>query len=334
MDYALSRGIARLLPGRETALRWAAVAAAAVLAGPMAAALDPPPARADTGAPESSTPSVFEPPWRAPGSPAPEGGEAALAADTEGDLVRELDAYRAEIHGDFSVAVVELESGAAFGYRSEEPFTPGSVVKLDVLTILLLQAQAEGRPLDEAERSLAKAAIGYSDNDAADGLFKRIGMYVGFQEGRDRLGLTSAGDRLGGRWGLASTTARERLTLLRAIYAGEGPMAAEYRETARGFLSAVAPEQAWGVSAADRGGGAELKNGWVPVESDGGRWAVNSTGRIVADDGRTYLVAVLSSGHPGYGSGVECTEHVAETVVGALAADIARQAPRGPVGSA
>ncbi|MDA2810110.1 hypothetical protein O4J56_05620 [Nocardiopsis sp. RSe5-2] len=311
-----------------------------MLAAPMAAALDPPAARAETGAAPSTTPSVFAPPWHDPASSGtaghggPEGGPAALASDTERDLARELEAYRAEITGDFSVAAVELDSGTAFGYRADEPFTPGSVVKLDILTILLLKAQSDGRPLDEAERALARAAIGFSDNDAADGLFERIGTYAGFQEGRGRLGLADAGERFGGRWGLASTTARERLTLLSILYTDEGPLAPEYRETARGFLSGVAPEQAWGVSAADRGGGAELKNGWVPVESDGGRWAVNSTGRIVADDGRTYLVAVLSSGHPGYGSGVECTEHVAEAVVDAMAADIARQAPRGPVGSA
>ncbi|MDA2803580.1 serine hydrolase [Nocardiopsis suaedae] len=316
-------------------MRWAAVAAAAVLAAPMAAALDPPPARADTGSPSASAPSVFDPPWRDPGASVPTDEEkAVLSLAVERDLAEDLDAYRADISGDFSVAAVELDSGAAFGYRHEEPFNPGSVIKLDILSILLLQAQADGRTLNDAERALAKAAIGHSSNDAADGLFERIGMYAGFQRGRARLGLTGAEDRLGGRWGLVSTTARERLTLLRGIYTDEGPLTADSRRTVRGFLSGVAPEQAWGVSAADRGDGAELKNGWVPVESDGGRWAVNSTGRIVADDGRTYLVAVLSSGHPGYGAGVECTEHVAEAVVDAMAADIARQAPRGPVGSA
>ncbi len=326
MDYADSRRIARLLPGRAAVLKWAAAAASAVLVAPLAAALDPPPARASV-APAVDEPSPFVPPWMVPD------GEAFSLSDAMvHDLTDDLDAYRAGIKGDFAAAAVELETGAVYGYRSDQAFTTGSVVKLDILAVLLLQAQDEERELSDSERALAEEMIRHSDNEAADDLFHRIGFVPGFDEGRDRLALVDTEPHPGGRWGATSTTARERITLLRAVYAGDGPLDADSRATVRELLSGVAPEQAWGVSAAGRDGEAEVKNGWVPLESEGGLWAVNSSGRIVAEDGRVYLVAVLSAGHPGYGQGVECTEHVAVSVVDAMSEDISGQAPRGPVG--
>lgn len=330
MDYADSRRIARLLPGRAAVLKWAAALASAVLAAPLAAALDPPPVRASVAQP-ADEPPPFVPPWMVPESEA-----FSLSDAVVHDLTGDLDAYRAGIEGDFAAAAVELETGAAYGYRSDQAFTTGSVVKLDILAVLLLRAQDEERDLTGSERALAEKMIRHSDNEAADDLFHRIGFVPGFDEGRDRLALVDTEPHPGGRWGATSTTARERITLLRAVYAGDGPLDPDSRATVRELLSGVAPEQAWGVSAAaaddDGDGEAEVKNGWVPLESEGGLWAVNSTGRIVAEDGRVYLVAVLSAGHPGYGQGVACTEHVAVSVVDAMSADISRQAPRGPVG--
>lgn len=61
-----------------------------------------------------------------------------------------------------------------------------------------------------------------------------------------------------------------------------------------------------------------LKNGWLPRTRHGGRWTVNSIGRVRAY-GRTYLIAVVSERHPSMGAGIEAVEHVSRLVTKALA---------------
>jgi hypothetical protein len=60
-----------------------------------------------------------------------------------------------------------------------------------------------------------------------------------------------------------------------------------------------------------------LKNGWLPRERDGGRWTVNSIGRV-RDRGHTYLIAVISHRHGSMGAGVKAVERVSELVTKAL----------------
>ncbi|MFD0776333.1 serine hydrolase, partial [Streptomonospora algeriensis] len=97
-----------------------------------------------------------------------------------------------------------------------------------------------------------------------------------------------------------------------------GPLDARSRAHLCALMSSVAPEQAWGVSAAaDPGESAELKNAWAPVPGRNGPWTVHSTGRIAHGD-REYLIAVLTDGQPDYGTGVGAVEDAARLVIGEL----------------
>lgn len=76
----------------------------------------------------------------------------------------------------------------------------------------------------------------------------------------------------------------------------------------------VTPSQRWGVS-----GGVPpqatvaLKNGWLPLDSAGDDWQVNSVGWI-SGRGRDYLLAVLTTGNPTEQYGIDTIDRLAALV--------------------
>nr|WP_232306792.1 serine hydrolase [Thermobifida cellulosilytica] len=251
-------------------------------------------------------------------APEPEPQPPPLSADEYDRLTRTLDGYLTGRDCRLSIALHDLRSGATYSYGADRTYATASLAKLNILALLLLQADDEDRELSADERRLAAEMIRYSDNDAADELYARIGFDQGFVAGNERLGLHATEPGAGGVWGATRTTTTDQLRLLRAVFTGMSPLSERSRDYARELLGNVAPEQAWGVSAAaGEGDTVELKNGWVPRSSDGDRWTVTSAGRVVSAD-HEYLIAVLSDHHPDYFSGIECVEHAVATVVAAV----------------
>ena len=216
------------------------------------------------------------------------------------------------------IALQDLRTGATFSHGAQEGFAAASVAKLMITAMLELRARDEGRELTAVERSQVEAMVRYSDNDVTNGLYERIGYTRGFADGAERFGLTGTEPHPDGVWGGTLTTPADQIRLLRALYTREGPLTDGERARIRGLMESVAPEQAWGVSAAagprDTVG---LKNGWTPREADGGRWLVNSVGYVAGPD-REYLIAVLSEGNRDYGSGIALVEELVTTVTRAL----------------
>ncbi|MFI5755790.1 serine hydrolase [Streptomyces sp. NPDC051569] len=206
---------------------------------------------------------------------------------------------------DLSVAVGDIAGGRGAGHGEDRTYVTASVVKVAVLVALLLRAGDTGRWLTAKEEHLAAAMIRHSDNDAATALRAALGGVAGLDAAHARLGMTRTSGAPA--WGLTRTTARDQLTLLRAVF-GRGPeLDGRARRFAAGLMERVVPGQAWGVSAA--GGDWALKNGWLP-RSGSGLWVVHSVGRV-----RGCLVAVLSAGHATKEDGVARVEEAAVTAV-------------------
>ncbi|MEU5645688.1 serine hydrolase [Streptomyces milbemycinicus] len=249
------------------------------------------------------------------------GGASATpsAAALTAALTDALDAVADGTDGQFSAAVLDTGSAAGAVY-GDGAYDTASIVKVDILAALLLQAQDAGRRLTAQERSYATVMIQKSDNDAATALWQEIGGAAGLDAANKRLGLTETHGGQSGRWGLTQTTAADQLMLLRAVFAtgAEGDKAV-LSEPSRAYIQQlmgqIAEDQDWGVSAAaDDAAGTRLKNGWLP-RSATGLWVVNSIGRVTAQ-GRTYLVAVLSRGHKDMDTGVALVESAARAAVG------------------
>ncbi|WP_432154245.1 serine hydrolase [Streptomyces tricolor] len=225
--------------------------------------------------------------------------------------------------GHATAAVLDLDGTgrAPVVHGEDRAYDTASIVKIDILAALLLQAQDAGRPLTARERERAEPMIRRSDNAAANALWRQIGRASGLAAANKRLGLTSTTGGPGAKWGLTRTTASDQVRLLRAVFgtggtvrAGSGGLDARSRAYVRTLMGQVVPEQRWGVSAAGAGGsGQALKNGWLQRATTG-RWDVNSVGQVTVR-GHRYLVAVLSDGNASMGDGVSLVERTARAAV-------------------
>ncbi|MET8773051.1 serine hydrolase [Streptomyces sp. NPDC004658] len=214
-----------------------------------------------------------------------------------------------------SAAVLEPESGQSAVYGDAD-FDTASIVKVDILAALLLQAQDAGRRLTARERAYATKMIENSDNASATALWRTIGGAAGLDAANERFGLTRTTGGDGGLWGLTRTTAADQLVLLRQVFGTDSKLSAASRTYLQGLMRSVEPDQRWGVSAAAEGNSWALKNGWLP-RSTTGLWDVNSIGRVTVD-GTDYLVAVLSDGTASQARGVSLVEAAARAAVSAF----------------
>ncbi|MGW8888721.1 serine hydrolase [Streptomyces sp. NPDC055749] len=248
------------------------------------------------------------------------GAETEQATAPELDLDDLLAADLAEVasggDGQISVAVMDLESGDRAVSGSDQ-YDTASIVKVDILATLLLQAQDAGRVLTPKERTQAASMIQNSDNTATTALWDTIGGAAGLNAANERLGLTATSAGQGGNWGLTQTTAEDQLILLEAIFGTESVLTRADRDYIGKLMENVANDQGWGVSAADSG--AALKNGWLPRTATG-LWDINSIGRVNLD-GRDCAIAVLSDGNLTRAEGIELVEDAALAAASVMISD-------------
>ena len=227
--------------------------------------------------------------------------------------------------GHVSVAALDVATGQSFGYAADTPIRTASVVKLDVLAVLLLQSQDDGRAPSTTRRKLAARMIQESDNDAASRLWEDLGGVPALDAANRRLGVRAT--QLVDRWGSSTTTASDQLALLAALHT-PGPLDPDSRSFAVDLMRNVVDEQRWGVSAAaDPGTTTALKNGWAPSDAEDGRWAVGSVG-IVTTTGRPVLLAVLTEDQPSKDAGIQLVESLSRIAARAITTPPGPIAPR------
>ncbi|MFJ9817189.1 serine hydrolase [Streptomyces sp. NPDC101151] len=215
-----------------------------------------------------------------------------------------------------SAAVLDLDSGTSATYGTAA-FDTASIVKVDILATLLLQAQDAGRELTATEQAHATKMIEISDNASATALWHTIGRASGLDAANKRFGLRSTSGGSGDLWGLTQTTAEDQLVLLQQVFGESSQLGAASRTYVQGLMKRVEADQQWGVSAAAAGSSWALKNGWLPRGTTG-LWDVNSIGRVTVD-GADYLVAVLSRGTVSQAKGIALVEAAAKAAMSGFA---------------
>jgi hypothetical protein len=233
----------------------------------------------------------------------------ALAQVRAGMLLGVLSALDQATTPEFAVTIVDHKAGTTYSYDGDQAFESASVVKVDILATMLLEARREGHPLTEAQQDLAGVMIRQSDNDAASTLWDEIGDAQGLQVANRAFGLTATDPGQDGYWGLTTTTTNDQARLLDEVASPTGPLGPA--NALLDLMGQVESDQSWGVSAAARVGESTiLKNGWLSLDDDGGLWAVNSIGRITGD-GTDVTIAVMSDGNPDLDDGIALVEKVA-----------------------
>ncbi|MEU7334423.1 serine hydrolase [Streptomyces sp. NPDC007074] len=301
-------------------LRYAVVASALLVAGTTGGTVYVKARAHDRASLVSSSSSA---PRASPTASEPTSGETSVAPGTEPSadrtalLTERMRAVTVAPGAEVSVAVLDLDSGerAAYGTGS---FDTASIVKVDILAALLLQAQDADRRLTAREKTFATAMITNSDNASASALWDVIGRADGLDAANDRFGLTATEGGDGALWGLTRTTAADQLTLLQQVFGDGSLLGAASRTYLQGLMGEIADGQRWGVSAAADGSAFALKNGWLP-RSTTGLWDVNSIGRITVG-GHDCLVAALSDGNATMAKGISLVEAAARAAVSAYSA--------------
>ena len=216
--------------------------------------------------------------------------------------------------GTVLAAVYDLGTGRTWNLGHGGPQAEASVVKLDILeTLLAERGQGSSTGLSAGDRSLAEQMIEDSDNTAATSLWYAAGGPAKIGAFNTRAGLTRTvpsscvvcpGFAWPG-WGLTTTTADDQIALLKQLVTPGSLLSGADRDYALSLMEDVTPSQRWGVS-----GGVPanvtvaLKNGWLPLRGSNSDWQVNSVGWI-RGSGRSYLMAVLSTGNPSEQYGID-----------------------------
>ncbi|WP_430791041.1 serine hydrolase [Actinoplanes sp. G11-F43] len=239
-------------------------------------------------------PGPVTPTSAAPPTPDPEELARQERERNKKALDKALKEY-AETVPEFSVAVLDAETGDKYAYRGSKRYETASVVKVQVMTCLLLTAQDDDRKLTSSELSRAKLMIRISDNNATTSLYQQLGGRTAITDCNKRLGLKSTVVK--SSWGLTQTTVDDQMRLLTELVDDESPLNAKSRKIAFELMNEVDKGQQWGISAAaKKGEDFTIKNGWLPRSTENQRWIINSVGRI-SDDGIDVSIAVLSHGH-------------------------------------
>jgi beta-lactamase family protein len=189
-----------------------------------------------------------------------------------------------------------------------------STVKVDILATLLQQAQAEGRSLTPEEQSLAVPMIEDSLDSAADTLWGQLGPgAVGAFERAS--GMTSTTPATDGVWGTTTTTALDRLAMIRTLVEPNGLLSDASRDYVLDLMEHINPAQDWGATGGVPAGvTVALKNGFAVIDG----WQINTTG-WVSGQGRDYLIAVLTNGNATESYGIDTVNAVSSIVWRALA---------------
>jgi hypothetical protein len=252
-------------------------------------------------------------------APTPTVDATSVPSDPTAALAAAMAPLSASKTGDFSIAVLDQETGVTASFNPDETYATASIVKADILAVLLYQSQQQGTPLTDDEDTAATKMIEASDNDSATALWDDVGSAAGMTTANHAFGLHDTVAGTDDYWGLTTTNVADQLTVLSVLTSPKSLLDDASRKYAADLMHQVEPDQVWGVSAAaDPGTTPALKNGWLPVDSDNDLWAVNSIGQI-SHSGHTYLVAYLSSSQPDEQTGIDQASAVSKAAVAAVA---------------
>jgi hypothetical protein len=244
----------------------------------------------------------------------PGGYWIAYGPDAASEMIPEIAAYVATRSDNVTVAVANSLTGQVLEFRPGVVEHTASTLKVDILATLLTQAQAQGRSLTPAEQALAVPMIEDSLDSAADTLWTRLGpAAVGAFE--RSAGMTDTTPATDGIWGTTTTTALDRLAMIRTLVQPNGLLTDGSRSYVLNLMEHINPTQDWGATGGVPAGvTVALKNGFAIING----WQINTTG-WVDGDGRNYLIAVLTDGNPSEAYGIATVNAVSAIVWRSLA---------------
>ncbi|HEY6277364.1 MAG TPA: serine hydrolase [Streptosporangiaceae bacterium] len=238
----------------------------------------------------------------------------ALASKLSDDISTALNGRA----GTFAVDVNNPHLGILCHLNADEHFYSASVVKATILGALLHKAEAQGHGLTAHQKSLARAMITVSDNNAATALWNDVGR-TWLQKFLDLAHMNDTVLGPGGYWGLTEITAHNESVLLWDLLTPGSLLTRGDQAYELTLMSQVISSERFGVpDGAPSGFTVHVKNGWAPLPSSSDPWYVNSIGCFTRGDGsKDYSIVVLTHqapSHPAFSYGVTTIQGVAVRV--------------------
>jgi Beta-lactamase enzyme family len=205
-----------------------------------------------------------------------------------------------------SFAVVDTE-GRMLTRQGGRLFASASVVKAMLLVAELRRLAESALPLDPLTEDLLEAMIAWSDNDAADAIYARVGDpgLIAVAEAANMRRFAVAG-----YWGNAQVTAADLAHFFSRV---QRLLPREHRRAGLRLLASVVPGQRWGLpKAAARGSWTVyFKGGWR--ETDSGE-LVHQAGWL-KDGERELTIAVLTDAQPSRLHAIHTVRGIADRLV-------------------
>jgi hypothetical protein len=196
--------------------------------------------------------------------------------------------YARKRGGTVSFAVVDTE-GALIARDAGRLYPSASVVKAMLLVAELRRLDEQGLELDAGTAELLHAMVTWSDNDAADAVYARVGD-PGLTAVAEAAGLRHF--QVAGHWGNAQVAAGDMARLFSRM---RELLPRAHRATGLELLASVVPSQRWGLPRAASGAWrVYFKGGW---RATGSGELVHQAG-LLEDGRRTLSIAVLTDAQP------------------------------------
>ena len=146
-------------------------------------------------------------------------------------------------------------------------------------------------------------------DSAADTLWTRLGpAAVGAFE--REAGMSSTAPATDGVWGTTTTTALDRLAMIRTLVEPNSLLTNASRADVLDLMENITPTQDWGATGGVPAGvTVALKNGFAIING----WQINTTG-WVNGAWRNYLIAVLTNGNASEQYGIDTVNAVSSLV--------------------
>jgi len=226
-----------------------------------------------------------------------------------------------------SIAAIDLRRGLTFAHQPDTYYDLASLAKIPLMLTLLDVLDSEQRGPTEAEQALLELMIHWSDNQATDALWQRVGdreqALIETLQLSPRLTFVSDGwgGLEGGAFGVA---------LLFQEILDSPALSPAIRTQALDLIDGVVHFQHWGLSAglpADQAAAVSLKNGWYPTQSG---WLVHSAGIVHDAAGQPdYVIAILTADHATLQEGIDIVESIAAQLHAAMRpAEVSGAVPR------
>ncbi len=216
--------------------------------------------------------------------------------------------YLATRTDNVTAALYNVTTGQTFVYRPGIRQVTASMVKIDILAVLLWESQLHHVSLTAKQQSLATAMIEASDNKAAETLWEAIGQLPSVTEFNDDIHFTQTITNWD--WGFVDTTPRDQLQLLKTIVLPNKYLDPASQLFEQSLMQNVPDYARFGIpNGVPARATVGVKDGWYPEKTTG--WQINSAGYVHL--GKTYYLAVVMTGsNPSEAYGREVVDRISQ----------------------